>query len=246
MAFFNKIIPLCFCSLLLAGCGSHHVASNNPEDHYQEDILLKAKNYRGLISLYRSRLRDNENADIRQKLANFYYLAGDYKSSLYYLKPLMSSPTVAVYETQARDLIALGKYAEAKTVAAKMIDLAPDNAVAYNLQGIAESLTGELVQGKQSIQYARTLFLADDVAVNNIAMVAILQHRYQDAVGMLMPQYVRGTAQPQLVRNLVLSLVKIGDRQSARSIIINENLSEHPDELINALSQITPEARNVS
>jgi tight adherence protein D len=245
MAFFKKITALCLCTFVLVGCASN-VSSNGPEAHYQEDILLKAKNYSGLISLYRSRLQNNEDPHTRQKLAHYYYMAGDYNSSLYYLQPLLAQPTLQVFETETRDLIALGKYQDAKVTAAKMIDMAPDNAVAYNLQGIAQSLSGELVQGKQSIQYARTLFLADDIAVNNMAMVAILQQHYQEAVSLLMPQYVRGTTQPELVRNLVLSLVKLGDRQNARAIIANEKLSQRPDELIEALYQLTPEAKDLS
>lgn len=245
MVFFKKITALCFCSLVLAGCSSHHL-NTDPENKFQEDILLKANNYSGLISLYRSRLQHHEDPTTRQKLAHYYYMTGDYKSSLYYLKPLYTHPSAEVYTTQARDLIALGKYGEAKTVAAKLIDIAPDNAVGYNLQGVAQSLSGELTQGSQSIQYARTLFLDDATALNNMAMVAILQQRYQDAVSMLMPQYARGTAEPELVHNLVLSLVKIGDRQNARAIIINENLSAHPDELINALALLTPEVRDIS
>jgi tight adherence protein D len=125
-------------------------------------------------------------------------------------------------------------------VAEKMLQREPQSAEAYNLKGVAQAQSGKLMEGLQSIEKARSLFIADDVAINNMAMVAVLDHRYQDAVSLLLPQYLRGRKQSQLLHNLVLSLVKVGDRRYARDIIINEGLSERSDELIDALAMINP------
>lgn len=142
-------------------------------------------------------------------------------------------------------MIALGDFAQAIRVTDKMMLRDKNNAEAWNLRGVAQALSGKLSEGKQSVEQARALFIADDVALNNLAMVAILDRRYQDAVGLLLPQYLRGRKDERILRNLVLSLVKVGDFRYARDVIRNENLSQHPDELISALKQITTTGRSM-
>ena len=77
-------------------------------------------------------------------------------------------------------------------------------------------------------------------------MIAMLDKRYQDAVGILLPQYLRGRKQEQLLHNLVFSLVKVGDIRYAKNIIQNEGLSSNPDELVDALARITATGEDVS
>lgn len=244
MRCFKKVMLLVCSIAILSGCVNRPVKTEN-EINYQEDILLKAKNYDGLISMYRSWLKNHDTPDSRVKLSRYYYLAGDYKSSLYYLQPLNMSNDMRVYILQAQNMIALGDYGPAVRVADKMLQQVPHSAEAYNLRGIALSLSGKLAEGKLAIDKSRELFIADDVAINNLAMVAMIDHRYQDAVGLLLPQYLRGKKQTQILHNLVLSLVKIGDRRYARNIIETENLSKKPDELIEALAGISTRAKEV-
>jgi Flp pilus assembly protein TadD, contains TPR repeats len=242
---FKKVILLTCCIALLSGCVKRPIKTEN-EINYQEDILLKAKNYNGLISMYRSWLKNNEAPDTRIKLSRYYYLAGDYKSSLYYLQPLNMSNDMRVYILQAQNMIALGDYAPAVRVTDRMLQQDAHNAEAYNLRGVALALSGKVAEGKQAIARSRELFIADDVAINNLAMVAMIDQLYQDAVGLLLPQYLRGKRQTQILHNLVLSLVKIGDRRYAKSIIEAENLSKKPDELIEALESISVRTQGVS
>ncbi|EFV41447.1 hypothetical protein HMPREF0864_00887 [Enterobacteriaceae bacterium 9_2_54FAA] len=235
----KHIVVALMCATLLSGC-IQRVPSSTSDMNYREDILLKAKNYNGLINLYRSWLKQKEDPAVRLKLARYYYQSGDYKSSLYFMQPLFKTPDLNVYTLQAQNMIALGDYPQAIRVAEKILQREPQSAEAYNLKGVAQAQSGKLTEGLQSIEKARSLFIADDVAINNMAMVAVLDHRYQDAVSLLLPQYLRGRKQSQLLHNLVLSLVKVGDRRYARDIIINEGLSERSDELIDALAMINP------
>ena len=235
----KHIVIALMCATLLSGC-IQRVPSSTSDMNYREDILLKAKNYNGLINLYRSWLKQKEDPAVRLKLARYYYQSGDYKSSLYFMQPLFKTPDLNVYTLQAQNMIALGDYPQAIRVAEKMLQREPQSAEAYNLKGVAQAQSGKLTEGLQSIEKARSLFIADDVAINNMAMVAVLDHRYQDAVSLLLPHYLRGRKQSQLLHNLVLSLVKVGDRRYARDIIINEGLSERSDELIDALAMINP------
>lgn len=245
MRFFKASLAVVLFSSALVGCVPRAPATS-AEMNYQEDILLKAKNYNGLISLYRSWLQKKEDPEARLKLSRFYYQAGDYKSSLYYLQPLYKKPDIRVYTLQAQDMIALGDYMPAIRVTNSMLQAQPQSAEAYNLKGVALALSGKLSEATAAIDQSRAMFIADDVALNNQAMIAMLDKRYQDAVGILLPQYLRGRKQDQLLHNLVFSLVKVGDIRYAKSIIQSESLSSHPDELIDALARITATGEDVS
>lgn len=240
----KKITMGLLCVALLSGC-MQRTPTSTSDMNYQEDILLKAKNYNGLINLYRSWLKKKEDPAARLKLARYYYQSGDYKSSIYFMQPLFKTPDLNVYTLQAQNMIALGDYPQAIRVTEKMLQREPQSAEAYNLKGIALAQSGKLTEGYAAIEKSRSLFIADDVAINNMAMIAILDHRYQDAVSLLLPQYLRGRKQSQLLHNLVLSLVKVGDRRYARDIIQNESLSEKSDELIDALAMINPAEKGI-
>jgi len=245
MVFSKKIVSTLLFAFLLTACSMSQPKTSN-ELNLQEDILLKSKNYTGLVTLYRSWLKKKEDPTIRLKLAGYYYQSGDYKSSLYYLQPLAVKPDLRVYTLQAQNMIALGDFPQAIRVSERMLQQDPQNAEAFNLKGVALALSGKLPEGGQSIQKARDMFIADDVAINNLAMVAMLDQRYQDAVGLLLPQYLRGRKQSRLLHNLVLALVKIGDMRYARDIIKNENLSDHPEELLDALSRVGTLSKGVA
>jgi len=245
MRFSKRIVLLALSIVLLSGCLLRPLKTES-EVNYQEDILLKAKNYNGLIAMYRSWLKKNDTPESRLKLSRYYYLAGDYKSSLNYLQPLNMKKDLRVSILQAQNMIALGDYAQAIRVTDRMLQQVPNNAEAFNLRGVALALSGNLEEGKRSIEKSRELFIADDVAINNLATIAMIDGRYQEAVGLLLPQYLRGKKQTQLLHNLVLSLVKVGDRRYARNIIESENLSRDPDALINAMSTISPRTQGTN
>ena len=244
MQFFKRVILLTACTLLLSACVTPALRNNKHID-YQEDILLKADNHSGLISLYRRQLKNKEDPQVRFKLAHYYYQAGDYRSSLYYLQPLAHQPDIPVALLQARNRIALGDYAQALQVTNAIRQRDPKNAEAWNLRGIALALSGQPAQGREAIERARALFIDDEVALNNLAAIAMMEQRYQEVVGLLLPQYLQGKKSPRLLHNLVLSLVKVGDYRDARRIIASENLSDRPDDLLNALAHLTPDSREM-
>lgn len=239
MDFFKKILLVVLSALLISGCSSAF-SGNSRYTTEQEDIFLKVNNYDGLINLYRDQLKKNDTPGTRLKLANYYYLAGDYTSSLYYSQLLSNEENPEVYDLQAKNQIALGDYSKAIQLTDRMLHINPHSAEAWNLRGIALALSGKMREGQLAIEKSRDLFMVDYIAVNNMATLAAMDKRYQDAVGLLLPQYLRGKKQPQLVHNLVLVLVKAGDRRYARTVIENENLSSNPDELMDALAAVNP------
>ncbi|MFW5402722.1 tight adherance operon protein, partial [Yersinia sp. 1252 StPb PI] len=92
----KKTITTSLLIFMISGCSLNSGISNK-EFLYRESILLKANNHAGLITLYRTKLKQKEDDTIRLKLANAYYLTGDTKSSLYYLQPMINKPSESIY-----------------------------------------------------------------------------------------------------------------------------------------------------
>ncbi|HHH1036834.1 TPA: tight adherance operon protein, partial [Yersinia enterocolitica] len=204
----------------------------------RESILLKANNHAGLITLYRNKLKVKEDESIRLKLANAYYLTGDSKSSLYYLQPISHKENASIYMLQAKNLINNNNNDEAKIVVSKLLAISPNNAEAHNLNGIILANEGEIHKSEIAIEKSRALFISDEIAMNNLAVVAMLDDRYTDAVRILLPDYLAGKRGRLMLHNLVFSLVQLGDIQYAKKIIVAEKMSDNPDQLVLALSQV--------
>ncbi|WP_026017805.1 tetratricopeptide repeat protein [Yersinia enterocolitica] len=223
-------------TFILSGCSNNNVS--NKEFYYRESILLKANNHAGLITLYRNKLKVKEDESIRLKLANAYYLTGDSKSSLYYLQPISHKENASIYMLQAKNLINNNNNDEAKIVVSKLLAISPNNAEAHNLNGIILANEGEIHKSEIAIEKSRALFISDEIAMNNLAVVAMLDDRYTDAVRILLPDYLAGKRGRLMLHNLVFSLVQLGDIQYAKKIIVAEKMSDNPDQLVLALSQV--------
>ncbi|HEN3610990.1 TPA: tetratricopeptide repeat protein [Yersinia enterocolitica] len=225
-------------TVVLSGCSTNNSISSK-EFYYRESILLKANNYPGLITLYRDKLKSKEDDSVRLKLANAYYLTGDIKSSLYYLRPISHKENASIYMLQTKNLISNNDNAAAKIVVNKLLAISPDNAEAHNLNSIILANDGEINKAEAAIEKSRSLFISDEIAMNNLAVTAMLDDRYSDAVRILLPDYLAGKRGNLMLHNLVFSLVQLGDAQYAKKIIVAEKMAENPDQLILALSQVT-------
>ncbi|HEN3603544.1 TPA: tetratricopeptide repeat protein [Yersinia enterocolitica] len=225
-------------TVVLSGCSTNNSISSK-EFYYRESILLKANNYPGLITLYRDKLKSKKDDSVRLKLANAYYLTGDIKSSLYYLRPISHKENASIYMLQTKNLISNNDNAAAKIVVNKLLAISPDNAEAHNLNGIILANDGEINKAEAAIEKSRSLFISDEIAMNNLAVTAMLDDRYSDAVRILLPDYLAGKRGNLMLHNLVFSLVQLGDAQYAKKIIVAEKMAENPDQLILALSQVT-------
>ncbi|EPB0879575.1 tight adherance operon protein [Yersinia enterocolitica] len=232
----NTIIIFLIFTFILSGCSNNNVS--NKEFYYRESILLKANNHAGLITLYRNKLKVKEDESIRLKLANAYYLTGDSKSSLYYLQPISHKENASIYMLQAKNLINNNNNDGAKIVVSKLLAISPNNAEAHNLNGIILANEGEIHKSEIAIEKSRALFISDEIAMNNLAVVAMLDDRYTDAVRILLPDYLAGKRGRLMLHNLVFSLVQLGDIQYAKKIIVAEKMSDNPDQLVLALSQV--------
>ncbi|UAX43002.1 tetratricopeptide repeat protein [Pasteurella canis] len=214
----------------------------------KENLYINTQNYESLISLYRDVLREKEDDLIRYKLASVYYDKGDSRSSLLYLTPLLKQNTSVIKEAkelQVKNLIQLKQYSDAISVANDLLSMMPSNGAVYNLRGIAFAQLGKLNNARDDINKAREFFINDVVAVNNLAMLSIINGDYNNAVTLLMPQYLNGIREKRLIHNLVFALVKTKDIAYAKDIILKERLNTSPDDLINALMKAEPVFKEV-
>lgn len=235
----KKVVFIClFAALTACSTGS----SNNAVQGFEskEKLYESTKNYNSLISLYRDTLKTREDPLVRYKLANSYYLSGDSKSSLLYLSPLLNGNSELAQKAtilQIKNLIQTKEYNQAISVADAFIKRVPNNGEAYNLRGIALAQVGRLEDARQNMSQARELFINDVVAINNIAMLSIINGDYHNATDLLLPQYLKGVKDQRLIHNLVFALVKSGDTKYAKDIIMKERLNTSPDALIEALQK---------
>lgn len=217
------------------------------ENHYinrggiteKERVLIKAKNYKGLIALNRDSLKKREDPEVRLRLSEYYYFAGDYNASLHYLKiSLQKNPSVKVYLLQSKNLSAQKNHQGALKFINMALNKEPGNAEGLNLRGIILAETGDMTGALKSFDLARNAFYPEEKVVNNIALVYITQRKYPQAVQLLLPVYLRGYRNERLTHNLIFALVKTGDLRYAREIIKRENITRHSDMLVSSLFEV--------
>lgn len=234
--------------LSLSACSSLSFSGNGTKS--KEDILAKeklyesTKNFSGLVGLYREQLRSSEDDNTRYKLSLAYYQKGDNSSSLLYLEPLLSKPMFVEKAKllKIKNFISLTKYKEALSESDTLLDTSSMNSLEnkaelYNLRGIAFANLKQLSNAKDSFYKAREFFINDVVAINNLAMISIINGDYKSAIELLLPQYLNGIKNPRLVHNLVFALVKNKKLEYAEDIIKKENLSSSPKSLISSLEK---------
>ncbi|EAA4084671.1 NrfG protein [Salmonella enterica subsp. salamae] len=225
-------ILFCTVSLLSGGCSLYSQKKNNTPQ--QLELLKSSKNYGALIEIYREKLKSNENSENRYALSYYYYSSGDCLSALQYIAPI-SEGNMRNRVLFIRSLVACEKYNDAIIQANSSLRLNPNNYDLLNLRGVAEALSGKTQAGRKSIQMARDLFIRDKTAINNLAMIEIIEGHYDKAVKILLPLYQNGCKDLTIVHNLVYSLVKSGYMVYAQNIIEKEKLSDDADSLIKSL-----------
>ena len=229
---------------LLAGCSqpSTTVAGKRfalNEGKASEQLLLKTGNYSGLIKMKQQELKKNNSPETRYQLAEYYYLSGDFNSSLFHLQKLLAAGgSQKVYLLESKNLSSLKKYKEALSFVAMALNKNKNNGEALNLKGVIQAEMGDLKGALASFELARNAYFQEESVVNNIAMIYIVQKRYHEAVQMLLPVYLRGYRNPQLEHNLAFALVKTGDLRYAKEIIKRGNYAKNPDMLVADLFRV--------
>lgn len=249
----KSIKTVLFCGMVLSVTACSAILNKKPlsadKVTAKETLYQSTQNNDALINMYRDVLKNKEDPIIRYKLAETYYKKGDSSSSLLYLKPLLTNGgklTEKAKILQARNLNQLKRYQEALEVENSLLATSPNNGEVYNIRGVTYALMNNPTKASEDIHKAREHFLNDAVAVNNLAMLSIVNGDYRNAVSLLLPQYLNGVREQRLVHNLIFALVKNNDIDYAKDIIVKENINSSPDDLINALKKTERVSNNIA
>ncbi|EHI7576298.1 hypothetical protein J9T05_005059, partial [Salmonella enterica] len=232
-----KLIKTLCLVFLLVACNTNKGLDNNDKEY----ILTKVNNYQGLIQFYREQLSKKDTTEVRFKLCEIYNKVNDIPSSQSCLRELLNnSPTDKSYLLAAKNYLILEDDDSALVMVNKALEKEPNSGSAYNVRGEILARKGAYYEAKKDFEKARSLFVAEDIVNNNLAMLAILEQDYSLAYSYLMPLYSRGYNSPEIVHNLIFVLIKKGDYITADSLINQNSLDDRTGTLVSRLADINP------
>lgn len=217
----KKLLTLFIATTLLGGCASSGSNYSTSSDNNERFLELSSNSSR-LIELYKERLRNNDNVATRLKLAKAYLEAGDNESCLFTLAPLIRNGAEGgeAFYLQGVAQYNIGRLRQAETSLQIAINQDRNSAKTINMLGVVYAELGNLVGARQQFNQAREMMYDDLVIKNNLALVDMLEGKYQDAVVLLMPIYLNNPdqADPQLKANLAILLSKLGSFDTLRRV----------------------------
>ncbi|MEZ9292344.1 tetratricopeptide repeat protein [Vibrio lentus] len=120
---------------------------------------------------------------------------------------------------QANSETALGKREAALSSALQAFQLDKKNAEVANLIGVIYAAGGNIYEARHYFYIARENLYDDLKVKNNLALLFILEGKYDRAVDMLLPLYANGQADQQVESNLIIAMVKKNDLDLMRRVL---------------------------
>lgn len=251
----SKLLLAITVAGVLSGCVSLDLKPSIPkkakEAPANEALLKAASNHAGLIQLYKTRLSQakttEEQKSSRLQLAGVYLETGDPESSLFTLEPLIAgaSKDSHVWLLKARASLALGELETALMDINQSLALAPESPTILNQQGVIYASLGQYNQARQSFNKARTTMFDDLVIKNNLAMLDILEKKYDAAIQRLMPLYTSGQADERIKANLTLALARAGLYNEFKTVHSEARSEQEKLSLFMTLSSATPAVHKI-
>ncbi|WP_067100854.1 tetratricopeptide repeat protein [Marinomonas atlantica] len=240
-----KLVPILFGVLLLVGCASS--GKNSSMALSEEEFLALSANNTRLIELYKDRLREQDSPDTRLKLAKVYLDTGDNESSLFTLSSLIKSNAgnSEAFYLQGVAQYNLGQLRQAENSLNIAINKDDDSAKAVNMMGVVKAELGHLAPARQQFNKAREMMYDDLVVKNNLALLDMLEGKYQDAAVRLMPIYLNNPdrADPKLKANLAIILSKMGSFETLRRVYGDKYTDTQLFDIFNDLKASLPVSR---
>ncbi|MGF1756225.1 tetratricopeptide repeat protein, partial [Vibrio makurazakiensis] len=141
-------------------------------------------------------------------------------------------------------LFELGRVEETEVCLLKASELDKDNPEIENQLGIVYAHLGNIDQAKHYFQLSREHFVDDVKIKNNLAMISMLEGNFEQAAALLLPIYTKGASNEKVETNLVFSLVKIEQIDSAKKILSrrysDSELSQIIDDIKKSKSVASP------
>lgn len=222
----NVIQPLAtiLLALVLQGCVTSGGAIYSNDAPTNEALLIAAENHAGQIEFYREQLEKartvRESDELRVKLSESYLNMGDPDSTLFYLEPIIASgrQNVGVLLLKSRAELAMKQYDSSLKTAKEALRLPDNNPNIHNQLGLVYVQFGDYARARHHFNQARLYWLDDVTVKNNLAMMDILEGKYEIAISRLMPVYLAGQADEKVVANLTVALARSGRYPEFRSV----------------------------
>lgn len=206
-----------FLLLSLTGCATKPTLDTKA---VQEKILVSTKNYPDLIAFYKEQLKNKPDSEVREKLAQTYLNNGDPESALFTIQANDEDPrTVQSYLIEANAQLDDGQVADALKTAKKVYWFNKDNAEIENLLGVIYGTKKDVVQARYYFNLARKHLYSDIKIKNNLAMLDIIEGKYDQANNRLLHVYMSDQSNDRIESNLMLAMAKSGDLDLMKEVL---------------------------
>ncbi|BCL69522.1 pilus assembly protein TadD [Vibrio nigripulchritudo] len=188
--------------LLLGGC-----ASTNSELDTKEDLLLRANDKTQLVEFYKANLKEND--DYKIKLVNVYIDLKDTSSAELYLNTFSQSekdkPGVILAEAKIAYL--KRNYARSEQLLDMYLEEGGGKYQHHILMGQIKAQQRQFGLAIDYFEQSRKLGASDREAKNSIAVVYLMQGRYDEAMASLYELYLDHPNDEKVRSNLILASV---------------------------------------
>ncbi|AXB33065.1 anaphase-promoting protein [Vibrio campbellii] len=205
---------------ILAGCQS----TSSQQNQTQDDVtnMEKVKNYDGLISHYKSMLKQgSQDTKIKEKLAWAYFHKGDIESANFYVQHLQKEgvETSSLYQLAGQVFDAKNDTTSAISAYLSSIKSGNSSGQVHVLLAVSYTKAGQYDAAYQELNNARLRGYDDVVIKNNIAMIHMANREYEQAIAMLTPVLKDNPANKVIKANLAIALIKTQQVEAARKLL---------------------------
>lgn len=226
--------------VFLSGCSQSGVSDNQ----LFLEKMEKAGNVTGMIASYKEQLQSQpDNYHLLKMLAELYYKADDLESSMFYANHYDSivKEDKDILYLKGRIHDDLGDYSTSITFFEQAEALGERTPEFYIRYGIVLSKFGNYSEAEKQFNIAR-LRGDDDITIkNNLAVLYLMQAKYQDAVEILLPLLSQARDNNKVKINLSIALIKQGQDKQAYDIL----KPLYSDEQLRVLFRMIKEMKNV-
>lgn len=189
-----------------------------------ESILVHSRDYQGLAEFYKGNLKKKDTLEMRLKLAKNYLVMHDADSAVFYLQPLAEKEPM-IQNSELYFILAKAYYesessnAKAIYYANRAVKIDSKNGDALNLLGIIYSSEMNVKKSREYFNQARQVYFDDIKIKNNLAMLNIIEGKYNKALVQLASLYKLQPDDKVIKTNLLLVLAKKKDYESFYTLL---------------------------
>jgi tight adherence protein D len=212
--------------ILLSGCVSGSSTTEKPK-YTNKQLIESSGNNQELIKLYKQELLSSDTPETRVKLVHSYIKTKDFESAIFYIQPLIGSdkPNAEAYFLYGKAKFGLNELSQAQIALQKAIQLDPNHGDALNLYGVISAYNGDYVQARKYFVQARQRMIDDVTVKNNLAMVDLIEGKYESAVDKLTPLLAQGNSSPKVRSNLAFAYAKLGQYQQFAQLLADVKIT---------------------